>query len=326
MQKLNALISVVLKILLIVCVIAAVYLIYTDFFSQPAHEKPTPPISIFSPSNPLDLAATQMEEAGNPVPTTEYVYIYNRDFTGLQTYLDNQAQNWVNMSMNIHSGNVYGVATSSEKVQSIACTWPVIDQLLCRTAEIEYTAVYKGVITGGVQADFVLHPKVSLKEDWSEIIPPVITGNKIEITYGSTAIITYSGEMCITSVEESTPSSVQETDTPPTDKSYTIKSKDERRLWPDLGPYIFPTGINEEYLRIDAYKKAKDISLVPEKVTTLYSFIEGDMLPGGKYYEAVKSFYTAELATMYRVKGFELVFVPTRGDPLLRCDGTPVNK
>lgn len=298
---------------------------YIQINSDLANTTPPPLIVLPDGEGTLPNAATEQAAANVPIPTIEYAFLYNRDYAGLQEYLNGQAQNWVNLTFNIHSLDVFGVAFSSEKVSSIACTWPIVDKILCRTAEIEYTAVYKGVLTGGVQADFVLHPQVTLKEDWSEIYRTT-TDQKVEVTYGSTAIITYSGAFCVTSVEENTPSSVLENDLPPLDKSYTIKSKDERRLWPDLGPYIFPTGIDENFLRIDAYKKAKDSALTPDKVLVLYDFIQGDLLPGGQFYEAIRSFYTLELAQLYGVKGFELVFLPTRGDPLLRCDGTSVNR
>ena len=326
MQKLrNVLVIFLLLILTALSLVVLYSVIRFVRTNSPASSTPPPLIVLPNGEGPLPNSATEQADAGVPIPTIEYSFLYNRDYAGLQEYLNDQAQNWVNLTFNIHSFEVFGVGVSSEKVSSVACTWPVVDKILCRTAEIEYTAVYKGLLTGGVQADFVLHPLVTLKEDWTEI-NRTTTDQKVEVTYGSTAIITYSGDLCVTSVEENTPSSVQENDLPPLDKSYTIKSKDERRLWPDLGPYIFPTGIDENFLRIDAYKKAKDAALTPDKVLLLYDFIQADLLPGGPFYEAIRSFYTPELAQLYGVKGFELVFLPTRGDPLLRCDGTQVNR
>lgn len=328
MENFNKFLNLIIKLFLIVLFVAGCVWAYGLYKSYQTNSLPTviPGENTPRPSI-IGQAATQMAEAGNPVPTQEYVYLRLGDLPGLQAYLDSQAQNWLNLSLNIHSLDIFGVAASSERVESSPCSWGnAAGDLLCRYALIEYTAVYKGVMTGGTQAEFSLHPVVTLGEDWTEVDSPLIEGNKTTIFYEATAIITFSGQMCVTSIEENTPSSVLDGETPPTDKSYIIKTLDERRLWPDLGPWIFPTGINEDYLRLDAYKKAKTIALWPQNVNYLYSLIEADMKPGGAFYEIVKSFYTPELAQMYRVKGFLIVMNPTRGDPLVRCDGSNVNK
>jgi len=327
MKKLNKFLNLIFKLIIIVLFVIGsiwaygLYKSYTDFPQPTAYNESTPSPNIFEQS------ATRIAEAGIPIPTQEYFYLYLGDMPGLQAYLDSQAQNWLNLSLNIHSLDIFGVASSSERVESSPCSWgnPAGD-LICRYATIEYTAVYKGVMTGGTQADFILYPVVTLGEDWSEIKPQVTEGNKTTIIYGATATITFTGQMCVTGIEENTPSSVLNGENPPTDKSYIIKTVDERRLWPDLGPWIFPTEINEDYLRLDAYKKAKTIALWPENINYLYGFIEADMKPGGAFYEAVKSFYTPELAQIYNVKGFLIVMNPSRGDPLVRCDGSYVNK
>ncbi|KKT29283.1 MAG: hypothetical protein UW16_C0031G0005 [Microgenomates group bacterium GW2011_GWC1_44_10] len=326
MEKFKKFLNLIFKLIIIVSFVISsiwaygLYKSYTDFPQPATYDESTPSPNIFEQS------ATRIAEAGNPIPTQEYVYLRLGDIPGLQAYLNSQAQNWLNMSLNIHSLDIFGVASSSERVEGTPCGWGnSAGDLLCRYAIIEYTAVYKGVMTGGTQAEFILHPVVTMGEDWTEV-NSVIEGNKTTISYQATATITFSGEMCITSVEENTPSSVLDGEVPPTDKSYTIKTLDERRLWPDLGPWIFPTDINEDYLRLDAYKKAKDIALWPQNVNYLYDLIEADMKPSGAFYEKVKSFYTPELAQMYHVKGFLIVMNPTRGDPLVRCDGSYVNK
>lgn len=328
MEKFNKFLNLIIKIIFIVLFMFGSIWAYGQYKNYLAFPQPTTTGNENTPSpNIFEQAATQMAEAGNPIPTQEYFYLHLGDIPGLQAYLNSQAQNWLNLSLNIHSLDIFGVATSSERIEGSPCGWEnSAGDLLCRYAIVEYTAVYKGVMTGGTQAEFILHPVVTLGEDWSEVDSPIIDGNKTTISYEATAIITFTGQMCVTSVEENTPSSVLDGETPPTDKSYTIKTLDERRLWPDLGPWIFPTGINEDYLRLDAYKKAKTIALWPQNVNYLYGLIEADMKPGGSFYEAVKSFYTPELAKTYSVKGFIIVMNPIRGDPLVRCDGSYVNK
>ncbi|HCQ31056.1 TPA: hypothetical protein DIU27_01565 [Candidatus Collierbacteria bacterium] len=325
MKKFDRFLNSVLKVILIFLIILGGFGVYWLFRESLKSAQPRIPGSEDN-QRVLNASTTQMSEAGNPIPEQEYLYLYVRDISGLQAYLDTQAKNWLNLSLNIHSRDISGVATSSEKVESVPCGWGnTAGDLLCRYALIEYTAVYKGVLTGGTQAEFILHPVVTLGDDWTET-SRTPKGDKIEITYIATATVTFSGQMCITSVEENTPSSILDGETPPSDDSYTIKSLDERRLWPDLGPWIFPTGINEEYLRLDAYKKAKTIALWPKNIEDLYSLIELDMRSGGSFYEAIKSFYTPELAKMYNVKDFIVVMSPTRGDSRVRCDGSNVNK
>ncbi len=315
--------SILLQFLILVAVAFGGFYLYSRFYRSPSDTEihnPPPKDSMDVP----DISATQLSEGGNTVPEPELVYIKVGDLAGLQTYMDSQAKNWLNISTNIHSQDVFGAASSSVTIQNNACdaVWPL--NKLCRYASIEYTAIYKGVMTGGTQANFVLHPSVTLGDDWTETKRELVNG-KMEVTFMATATVTFSGNMCVTSVEENTPTSVETGQAAPQDNSYTIKTKDERLL-PDIGPWVYDLEVNEEALRIDSYKKAKTIALLPDKVNTLYSYIEADMMPGGEFYEAVKAFYTPELAQIYRVKGWNIVMSPTRGDPLVRCDGTNVNK
>lgn len=325
MNRTRKFLSVFSQIILLIVLVATGYYLYDNYFNpasqlaEPLH-LPTSPSSLPIP----DVYATQLSEGGNPIPTVELAYIRVGNISGLQTYMDSQAKNWLNISTNIHSQDIYGAGQSSITIQNKACdlTWPLSE--LCRYATVEYTAIYKGIMTGGTKADFVLHPTVTLGDDWTEI-DRIQEGNKITITQAATATVTFSGEICVTSIEESTPTSVEYGQYPPLDNSYTIKTKDERLL-PDIGPWVYDLDVNEEFLRIDSYKKAKDIALLPEKVSALYSWIEADMRPGGQFYEAVKSFYTPELAQLYSLKGWIIVMNPSRGNPLVRCDGTYVNR
>lgn len=315
-----------------------------------------PPAATVTPSyKNIEGEATKMAGAGNPIPTKEFVYLYNQNFTGLQDYLDGQAQNWLNMSMNIHSGNVYGVTPAQgspypdgplstapvgaaiwKDLHSSACDLPFPDKNpLCVWLKVGFTSVYKGVLTGGVNSDFILHPTVSLKQDidgktlWYEIKREPTKDNKVEVTYGGIAVITYTGNICITSVEQSTFSLVHQSSDAPTDKSYTLRVEESHNwITAQIGDLTIIGGndIDEDYLRNTAEGQAKAIALLPEKVTTLYTFIKDDMSPEGKFRKAIEAFYTDDLAKLYGVKGFEIVFKTTDGDPLLRCDGTPINK
>lgn len=289
-----------------------------SIFDLPAPNIPTE-------SNELPFSVTQLAEAQVSIPTIEIEYIYTRDIDKLQEYLNENAKNWLNMSLNVHSTETFGVATSAEKVENVACGGNTLDDFLCRYAVIEYTSVYKGVLTGGVNSDFVLKPTLSLKEDWTEV-ERITTDNKITFVMGSTAIITFTGYTCVTSVEENSPSPIAEGEVPPTDRSYTLKTLDERRLWPDLGPYIFPTGINEESLKIDAERKAKAKALELEKIISLLQTVQNDMQLNGPFVSDISTFYNQETAQIFGVKGFEFVINLTAGDPNIRCDGTPVLK
>lgn len=331
-----------LLIIIIILAIAALgYFAYQNFIANPTSSTP---VNQKPSENTINDASDDMAQSGNPVPTLEYVYIRNDDMAGLQAYLDKQAKNWLNMSMTIHSGNVAGVTPKQgslfaegplsvaptgaaiwEDVHTEACEWPYADiNPLCLFYKVGFTSVYKGIITGGVDSNFILHPVVTLKRDdnnniiWKEIKRETKDG-VVEVTFGGIAVVTFTGNVCVTSVEESTFSLVHQGSEAPTDKSYTIRVE-------EIHNWSGDTDINEEFLRNIAEGQAKTIALLPEKVTTLYGFIHDDMLPGGKFYEDVKSFYSPELAAMYGVAEFEVVFVFTDGDPLLRCDGTPINK
>lgn len=340
MREANKFINNILLTIILIGIIVLGVVVYRNINSKSQSSN----AALANSGNSAAASATQMADAGEAIPEVETVFIQNKDLSGLIKYLNGQAKNWVNMSFNIHSGNVYGVGRTMETVKSEACNLSESAlNLLCRIASIEYTSVYKGVVTAGTDSDFILKPVITLKNDWSEI-SRVQKDNKIVVTEGATALVTYTGRICVTSVEENTPSETHqapETGTPDPyrvdqapqgDTSYTIKTADERRYWPDFGPSIWPTGINDDFLRIDSYKQAKTMALKPETIKTLYSFVASDMLPGkdgkpgGKFYEAIKALYTPELAKMFGVKGFEIVFNATPADFITRCDGSPINK
>ncbi len=314
----------------IVAILALIAILCVYIFLPNRQETPHNGISVipyptaFPSENPFIPGFTPLAEAEISVPTIEIEYIQNRDITGLQQHLDQQAQNWLNFSLNVHSLEMAGVGTSTQKAEGFACgNDTTLDDILCRYAIIEYTTVYKGITTGGVNSDFVLRPQISLKEDWSET-SRITVGNKTTIVMGSTVILTFTGNSCVTSTEENTPILVDEGQIPPSDRSYTVKSLDERRLWPDVGPYIFPTGINEELLRIDSQRKAKTAALSPDHIALLLDYVYADMGPSGPFIAAVSTTYNSDTAQLFGVKGFEFVVNLTRGDLTTRCDGTPV--
>jgi hypothetical protein len=321
--------KILVTVIILCVVVASLFGLYLLVSRQTDINGSSQPPIFYTPpvKSPVLVAATALQEAEAPIPPVELLYHYNRDTTGLQKYLDENAKNWLNMSLNVHSLEVFGVAASYEKVQNFACGGNTADDLLCRYALIEYTSVYKGVVTGGVDSDFILKPQVTLKEDWTEVSPrPLPVDNKVMIEMESTAVITYTGTSCITGVEEITPSVLAEGEVPPTDRSYTFKSLDERRLWPDLGPSIFPDNINEEFLRIDAERKAKQIALNADSVSPVLDYVAADLGPNGPFMRDVQTFYSPDTAKLFRVKSFEIVINLDRGNPGLRCDGTPVIK
>jgi len=334
---------------------------------------PSPPV-VFGPtetpqSNGLEAEATEMAES-NPIPPDEYKEIFKNRFSELQTDLDEQADNWESVSTSIHSGNVYGVTPAQksrftegplsvapvgaaiwEDRHTEACEWAGADiNPLCGFLKVGFTAVYKGILHAGLNEDFSF-PTVTQKTDdkgevlWYEIERETKDGplgNKItEVTYGSIAVVTYTGKICISSVEEQTFSLIHQTSEPPLDKSYTVRiQEDYNWLTVTLANETIIGGndINESYLRDMAQAQAKTIALSPEKVKTMYGFVKDDIAPetpataekpaseGGTYYQKIKAYYSPELAKLFSVKGFELVFNITEEDPRIRCDGTLINK
>jgi hypothetical protein len=306
----------------------------------------------------------------NPPPPDELIKLFKNQFEDIQTGLNNQGKNWVAISTDMHAGNVYGVTPAQtspfsegplsvapvgaaiwEDRHTAACEWAGADiNPLCAYLKVGYTAVYKGIMHGGMNEDFSF-PTVTQKTDkkgevlWYEIERDTKDGplgNKItEVTYGAIAVITYTGKICISSIEEQTFSIVHQSSEPPADKSYTVRVE-ETRNWLTLSTddkiLLGGNDINEVYLRDMAEGQAKTIALLPGKVKTMYSFVRDDITPespatkdkaanaGGAYYQKIKNLYTPELAKLYGVKSFEIVFNITDQDPLLRCDGTPINK
>lgn len=364
-----------ITIILVAIVILGVAVAIKFLTAPETTPTPSPVIPpIFGPTETpspkgLEGEATKMAET-NPIPPDEIIPLYGNRFDLLQAHLDEHAKDWVDIYTNVHSGNVYGVtpAQSSrftdgplsvapigaavwEERHTQACEWIGADiNPLCGYLKVGYTAVYKGIMHGGLNEDFS-SPVVTQKTDdkgevlWYEIERETKDGplgNKItEVTYGAIAVVTYTGKVCINSVEEQTFSLVHENTEKPTDKSYTVRVE-ETHNWLTLSKdeidLIGGNNINEIYLRDIAEGQAKTIALLPVKVTTMYSFVKGDIAPetvatekqaateGGKYYQKLKAFYTPELAKIYSVKGFEIVINITEQDPLLRCDGTPINK
>lgn len=283
-----------------------------------------------NPTNTYKTVATEakkISEGGIAIPTEEIGYLQRGDLSGLENYLMGQAKNWVSMSFNIHTNQVFGTGLSGMTVETNGCKISKSEaNIFCHIATIIYTSVFKGNVTAGVNAEFILNPRVAFKGDWTDTGERYTEGNKTTIVQASTVVITYSGRICVTSVETNTPTNVDEGSIPPEDSSYTIKTMDERKLWPDLGPNIWPTGINEEKLRVDSFKMAKDEALSEDKIKTIYTFVAEDIAPGGAFYKAITAFYTPELAKMFGVKGFEFVFQALPSDFTTRCDGTPIKK
>ncbi len=265
-----------------------------------------------------------MAENSHPIPTQVINYWREDNLAGLVAYYTALDRNVVSISTNIHTVETSGVADSAITIYNKACDaiWPL--NQFCKSATIKWGAVYRGRIIGGVND--IPTPQFTLKGDWTENLSRrTATETQIDIYGESTVVITYNFAMCVTAVEEKTPTLVHTGEERPDDTSYYILLQDDPLIG-DIGSWEYDLDVNEEGLRIDAYKKAKTMALLPEKVTTLYSFIRADMAPGGEFYKRLTAIYTPEVATLFHVKGFEFVINIAEGDPLLRCDGTPINK
>ncbi len=301
---------------------------------------PTADLSTRIPDpNTVDYSATQMAEANQPVPTMELRYIKNEDLEGLRAWLISQEQNGIKESVNIHWNDTSGVGNSSITIYNKACDaiWPA--NQLCLSATIEFYSVWKGVISGGVSHDFILKPTIDFKRDtsgniiWQEIKRET-KDNVIEVTFGGTVIVTYSGDMCVTSVEENTPSAIHEPvsvplgGTAPDKDSYTMKTRDETLY--KIGNWEYDLQVNEKALEIEAYKKAKIDALRPEKIRTFLGFVHSDLVgPNGYFYQKLDAFWNQQMAFMFGVYDFEVVVAPnpiSDDNTMIRCDGSLIGK
>ncbi len=345
-NKMKNLLDNLIRIIVIACFVLGTFFVWSLY-----NKSQNPPLQIPADNgqNSITTSATNMASGGNPIPTTEYIFLQRGDFAGLQKYLDDNKENWVSISMNIETGQVMGVtppqgpipnkaygtppqgAAVWQEVHNESCDWTFPNPLqnpLCMWYKVGFTSVYKGDIIAGVNDDFILKPVVTLKNDWSNSSDaPTIESNKITTYQESTAIVTYTGNICVTAVEQNTFTPIHTSDVQPTDKSYTLRVEEKRNVFGiDINWTDSTSGINEEYLRNMAEGTAKVIALSPENVRTIYEIVQDDMNPGGAFRQKIEAFFTPELAKQLHIKDFEIVFNVTMGDPQLRCDGTNVNK
>jgi len=309
--------------------------------TRPSIAIPSPSIIIGGGDTPtpvLEAQATAMVNRNLPVPTEEFAFIKANNLEGLQRYLDAKAQNWASVSQNVWSTDIAGVAP-----------WSLINSSLGGTRTITWTAVWKGDAIGGLSAEFGL-PTIILDENgWVEVsrTQSATQANLTNVEMQTTATVTFTGKVCVTSVEhwDFTPVHYGDYTQPEDGASLHTPSGDEwaymldpvnhhsYSLWTgESTTGLFPPNVSLDdhlYVKQMAEGSAKVIAHDNGKIEKLMALVETAVKPNGQFYtDQIMVNFSPEIASLYRVRGFNVIVNLTRLTDnlgrILRCDGTPV--